>query len=183
MRRPYNTYRNRLFINSWVGIMTGMTLALLFSMGYGKNNTHLIRPQVEVLAIEPQPTPTLIPSRQEELENLKKYLKTVFGKEWKVAFGVAQSECNSSRPEWPKCKLSWRKEHSIGWFQINLAQEEGLGAKVHWDKVPGKTLREKEEWLENPYNSVLIAKFIYDQSGFYPWTAYTNNNYLRTLPK
>lgn len=117
-----------------------------------------------------------------DMEDLKRYLREIFGSDWKVAYSVAQVECNSNRPEWPRCSFSWEKEHSIGWFQINIAQEGGHGKKVHWDKIPGESLEEKEEWLKNPYNNILMAKIIHDRSGsFNPWTGYTSGNYLRVL--
>lgn len=183
-RKPYNTFGNRVFTNSAIALIFLFLLGLLFSMGYGANHEKFLRAEVVVAAdYTPTPTPTMTPTRTQEVNELKNYLKTVFGKEWKTAFGVAQSECNSGRKDWPKCKNSWAKEYSIGWFQINLAQDSGKGAKIHWDKVPGKTLQEKEDWLGNPYNNVLAAKLVYDQSGFNAWTAYTSKNYLRTLPK
>jgi len=120
--------------------------------------------------------------RQQLIAELKVQMKAVFGSEWRIAYAVAEAECNSRRVEWPKCKLSWEKEHSIGWFQINIAQEEGYGKKVHWDKIPGQTLEQKEAWLNDPFNNIIMANVIKERSnGFTDWTAFTNGNYKAQL--
>ena len=120
-------------------------------------------------------------SQKPTVEEVKAYIKQIFGKDWKVAWAVAQNECNSSRAEWPKCKNSWEKEFSIGLLQINIAKDNGRGAKVHWDKIPGETLEEKEEYLLDWRQNILIAHVIYAQSGFWPWTAYSSGAYLKDL--
>lgn len=112
------------------------------------------------------------------VEEVKDYLKVIFGSQWKLAWAVAEAECNHTRREWPYCVNSWEAERSIGMFQINIAKNNGLGAKVHWDKIPGKNLKEKELYLSDWRNNILIAHVIYSQSGFYPWTGYTSGNYL-----
>ena len=149
---------------------------------------------------EPTATPSPIPANTKEVIQEKAevvgdwkkepkhtkdhidYMKTIFGSEWKIAFAVAQNECNSSRKNWPNdCKLSTEKEHSIGWFQINLAQGHGKGAWIHASKVPGDTMKEKEEWLLEPKNNILMAKIIRDRSGWGAWSAYSSGNYLKDL--
>ena len=128
-----------------------------------------------VKVVEPTKKPT---HDKEHIE----YLKTIFGNEWKIAFAVAQNECNSNRKNWPgSCVLSTEKEHSVGWFQINLAQGHGDGAWIHAAKVPGKTIADKEEWLMEPKNNILMAKIIKDRSGWEAWSAYTSGNYKKDL--
>jgi hypothetical protein len=121
------------------------------------------------------------------VKQVQAYLKQIFGSKWKIAWAVAQNECNSKRKEWPVCVNSWGTqntgEHSVGMFQINLARGEGKGAKVHWDKIPaGNTLGEKEVWLGNWKNNILTA-YVVSQGGtnWNPWTAYTSGAYLKDL--
>lgn len=121
------------------------------------------------------------------VDQVKAYIKSIFGGKWKVAWSVAENECGHTRKEWPVCVNSWgntpnKGEYSVGLFQINLARQEGRGARVHWDKVPGKDLNEKQLWLADYRNSVLTA-FVISQGGenWNAWSAYSNGNYLRTL--
>ena len=115
------------------------------------------------------------------LNEYKAYIKTIFGSQWRIAFAVSQSECNYSRKEWPACINSWAKERSLGAFQINIAQDNGHGRKVHWDKIPGETLKDKELWLADWKNNVLMAYRVYKESGWQAWTAYLNKSYKAHL--
>lgn len=110
-------------------------------------------------------------------KEVKDYLKTIFGKHSRVAWAVMQAECNYNRPEWPKCVNSSAVEHSVGEFQINIAKNGGAGKRVHWDKIPGNDLFEKEEWLSDWRNNILMAYKIFQDSGWFPWAGYTSNNY------
>ena len=121
----------------------------------------------------PEPTPTEY--TQEEIE---KYVKTIFGKDSKVAIAISHNECNPANKRYPKCNLKSHVENSVGLFQINI---ESATAKVHWARIPNDTLEEKKEWLENPYNNTLLAYWIFKTSGWNPWSAYTNGNYLRDM--
>lgn len=115
------------------------------------------------------------------VEEVKAYIKTIFGSEWRLAWAVSQAECSPTRKEWPVCVNSWEKERSIGLFQVNIAKNNGLGAKVHWDKIPGKDLKEKELWLADWKNSILMAYRIRMDSGWNAWTAWTSGNYKAHL--
>jgi hypothetical protein len=102
----------------------------------------------------------------------------IFGeKDGKVAYAIAKAESNLNPTRVHRDNV----ECSVGLFQINIVKGDGLGAKVHWDKIPGETLNEKIEWLSVPENNILIAKFIYGSSGFYPWTVYKNGVYKSFL--
>lgn len=68
-------------------------------------------------------------------------------------------------------------EHSVGLFQINLADGFGNGRHIHWDKVKGETLREKEDWLKVPKNNIAVAKIIRDAQGLSAWSVYLNGLY------
>jgi len=106
-------------------------------------------------------------------DEFRKYVQAVFGRNSRVALAVAQAECNKDRLEWPVCVNSWWKEHSIGPFQINL--------KAHQAKVPGATWQEKEEWLADWRNNVIMSHKIFSDSGWYPWSVFTNKGYLKYL--
>lgn len=122
------------------------------------------------------------------VKQVQDYLKQIFGKDWRLAWAVAQNECNSKRPEWPVCVNSWGDsyttgEHSVGIFQISIARQSGHGKKVHWDKIPaGNTLGEKEAWLGNWKNNILTAYVVsHGGTNWNPWTAFTSGNYKKDL--
>ena len=99
------------------------------------------------------------------------YIKTIFGKNWRVAVAVAKAECWGLHQE---CRLVTEREHSVSIWQINI--------KAHAAKIPGKTLEEKELWLVSDHrHATLIAKLIFDESGFWPWTAYKTGAYKKYL--
>lgn len=106
--------------------------------------------------------------------DVKEYIKTIFGKDWKVAYAVARCESGLKS----KANLKSSVENSIGIFQINIQSDT---AKVHYSRIPGNTLEAKKEWLENPYNNTLMAYWIFTKSGWNPWTGFTNNCYLNFL--
>jgi len=116
------------------------------------------------------------PPTQKEIES---YVKTIFGKDAKVAIAVSHHECSPSNRSYPACVNKSDIEHSIGLFQINLYNKKHW---IHAQKVPGKTMEEKIEWLSDPFNNTLVAyKIFKDWNGFEAWTAYTSNAYLISL--
>ena len=108
------------------------------------------------------------------LEEKKDYIRFKFGENYQVACMVAYGESlrgngvNSSPVE-----------RSSGVFQINLADNYGYGNKIHWNKVPGDTLEEKEAWLLNPKNNIDLA---YEMSNggtsWGQWEAWNRKTYL-----
>lgn len=141
---------------------------------------HLITPVGAYTGAEAVPTPTPNPR---DLTQYYPLAKSLFGSQWKIALAVAESECNSSRKEWPRCVNSWAKEHSVGWGQINLAKDGGGGKWVHASKIPGKTINDKAEWLMNPENNLLAMHLVWLAAGksFSPWTGFTSGNYQAQL--
>ena len=119
--------------------------------------------------------------KDEYVKNIKDFVYQTFGEKGNIAWAIAESECNHTRKEYPRCVNSTEVEHSIGIFQISIARDFGKGAWVHWNKIPGDTLEEKEEWLKDPFNNTLMARFIYGTSGFYPWSVFKNGVYLDKL--
>src|SRR3990167_5881711 len=113
--------------------------------------------------------------RQEEIEA---YIKTIFGKDAKVAIAVSRNECSPQNPYYPRCAYHTQYEYSVGIFQINLYNANHW---IHAKKVPGETMGEKIEWLKDPFHNTLIAYKIFSDSGFTPWVAYTSNAYLKDL--
>jgi hypothetical protein len=116
------------------------------------------------------------------VQEVKDYLRVIYGNRWKLAWAVAEAECNHTRKEWPMCSFSWAKELSIGILQINIAKDEGRGAWVHWEKIPGNNLQEKQAWLMDWKHNILMA-FVISKGGtdFGPWTGFTSNNYKKFL--
>lgn len=110
--------------------------------------------------------------------DIENYIKTIFGKDAKVAIAVSHNECGPTNKLYPKCNLHTEVENSVGLFQINI---ESVTTKVHWSRIPGKTLEEKKTWLENPYNNTLLAYWIFQTSGWNPWSAYTSGRYLNDM--
>ena len=118
----------------------------------------------------------------------KTYVQKIFGSEWKTAVAVSQCECSNKRKEWPVCINSWgtnngNGEHSVGAFQINLARNGGKGAWVHAEKIPGVTIGQKEIWLSDFKQNVMMAKIIRDNNGWGVWTGFTNGCYKTKLNK
>jgi hypothetical protein len=104
--------------------------------------------------------------------DVKEYIKVIFGNNWQTAYAIAQAESGLRS----NAKHTSGFEYSIGIFQINLRSSY---AKVHYDRVPGKTLEEKEEWLKDPYNNTLMAYWIQSKSGWNPWSTYSDKTYLK----
>lgn len=129
----------------------------------------LVMAQIETVEREPEP---------DNQKDMLTYIKTMFGKEWKTAYAIAKAESGmkmTASNVWEDGKRNFG-EHSVCIFQINIRKS------AHYDKVPGKTLNEKELWLISDYrNCILMAKIIRDGSGWYAWTAYTNGSYLRFM--
>lgn len=157
------------------GLMVGMVMGLFVPV-----HPPLVSAESNFVA---EVTP--VPQPKTKLEKYYPLAKSLFGKEWKTAIAVAEAECNSNRRDWPRCVNTWEKERSVGWGQINLATHEGRGKKVHWDKIPGQTLQEKEEWLKNPENNLIAMHLVWLNAGksFRPWSAFTNGNFKFQLPK
>lgn len=126
----------------------------------------------------PIPTPTLTMEQVRDVEEIDSYIDTIFRGNAKVAKAVYRNECGVTRKEFPRCRFTTPHEDSVGLFQINLQSKAG---KVHYDRVPGETLEEKVEWLKYPKNNVLVAYWIFQHSGWNPWTAYTSGNYLKDM--
>jgi hypothetical protein len=107
--------------------------------------------------------------------DVKEYIKVIFGNNWQTAYAIAQAESGLKND----AKLSTNFEYSIGLFQINL---RSAYAKVHYDRVPGKTLEEKETWLSDPYNNILMAYWIESKAGNWEaWSTFTNGSYKNYL--
>jgi len=129
---------------------------------------------VPVVITTPAPEVSLVDtSEQESVEN---YIKIIFGSEWRVARAVHYNECGPSHRDYPRnCRLTTGAEDSIGIFQINIQSKD---TKIHWSRIPGETLEDKVEWLNDPYNNTLMAYWIFTKSSWYPWSAYTSGRYL-----
>jgi hypothetical protein len=120
-------------------------------------------------AKSPKPT-------QKEIES---YIKTIFGKDGRVAVAVSHHECGPTNKAYPGCVLQSDVEYSVGVFQINLKNKTHM---IHAAKVPGNSIEEKAENLKDPYINTLIAyKIFKDSNGFTPWSAYLNKSYLSSL--
>lgn len=127
-------------------------------------------------------TPTESPekTRQEQQKEIEAYIKTIFGKDGKLAVAVSRNECGVTYKTYPRCRYTTDKEDSIGIFQINIQSKT---TKVHWARIPGETLEEKVEWLKDPHNNTLMAYWIFSASGnsFNAWSAYTSGRYEKDM--
>lgn len=133
------------------------------------------------------PTPTVSPAPQtvlvlvEQYEPIKQYINTIFGRNAATAYAVAFAESgkwdkDTGRPYFLSSAVNASSiETSVGVFQINL---KSAVAKVHYDRIPGQSLEEKIQWLQNPYQNVLYAYWIYSTSTFAPWSTYSDGKYL-----
>ncbi len=125
-----------------------------------------------------KPTPTQTPEQIATQKEIEGYIKTIFGKDARIAIAVSHNECSPKNQMYPKCNLHTNAENSVGLFQINIQSET---ARVHWNRIPGKTLDEKKVWLDDPYNNTLLAYWIFQTSGWTPWSAFTSGRYLNDL--
>lgn len=177
----YNsTYMSLLFIP-----LLALPFYLLNNQPVEKAHAQIISPIPSGVSVSPTmtPEPTRIVEEtpksskynQEEIEN---YIRTIFGSDAKVAIAVSHGECNPANRTYPKCQLKSSVENSIGLFQINI---QSATTKIHWSRIPGKTLEEKKTWLEDPYNNTLMAYWIFSKSGWFPWSAFTNGSYEKFL--
>lgn len=121
-----------------------------------------------------------------ERQQIIEYIVEVFGEDSVKALGIAKAESgfNPNKEGIHRAgHYSWssptyKGECSIGLFQINLAEDGCEGKWVHASKVPGKTFQEKIDWLKVPENNIMFAKEnIFDNSGWSPWSTYTNGSY------
>jgi len=132
----------------------------------------------------PSVVPTITPAPTNEAtsgqEEIDAYIRTIFGKDAKVALAIQRVECNPKNKTYPRCVYHTDHEYSVGIFQINLFNKSHW---IHAKKVPGKTMEEKIEWLKDPYNNTLIAHKIFSDSGFQPWAGYTGGRYLDHMGK
>jgi hypothetical protein len=112
-------------------------------------------------------------SRQQE--EIDAYIRTIFGKDAKVAIAVNRVECNPKNKAYPRCVYHTEHEYSVGIFQINLFNKSHA---IHAAKVPGKTMDDKIESLKDPFINTLVAHKIFTDSGFQPWAGYTSGRYL-----
>lgn len=153
--------------------------------------TSIIHAKEEV--VSPSPTPD---EKYEKLievveeaetnpkEQIKEKIREVFGEDAEIAIAIATAESglvSDKSNVWGDPNNPKRGECSIGLFQINLKSNGCEGVNVHASKIPGDTLEEKIEWLKVPENNILIAKFIYGSSGWYPWSVYKNGKYKQFL--
>jgi hypothetical protein len=127
------------------------------------------------------PEYTQLPNEPKEynLDNLggiKEYMRDTFKGNYQLACKIMYGESHGN----PGHVNATKFEHSVGLFQINLAEEYGFGWKVHWDKVPGSGLAEKTIWLQNPKNNIDLA---YEMSSggtsWGAWSAYTSGSYAK----
>lgn len=183
-------FKPKRFNNSWKSVL--ILILLMFCIGsYGRLCRLLeIRTAEANQAGEIKAQLLKVEKEKKELEaklvidptpsqsDIEKYIKVIFGKNAKVAIAVSHHECSPKNKQYPKCVAVSDKEYSVGIFQINLKNKT---QKVHFDKIPAKTFEAKVEWLKNPMNNVLIAKAIFADSGFSPWSAYTNLSYLKSM--
>lgn len=107
-------------------------------------------------------------------EDIEKYIKTIFRGNSKMAIEVTHHECSPQHKLYPRCEKNDNIEWSCGIWQINLRDPNTMKL-IHAAKIPGETLEEKCEWLKDPYQSTLVAYYIYSHQDFCPWTWYKNN--------
>ena len=135
----------------------------------------------------PSPTPQSIvsgtPNVQalaQEKESIRQYINTIFTRNAQIAFAIALAEGGFTykgvRYFRPAAVHHSDVETSIGIFQVNIQSKD---AKVHYDQIPGKDLEEKIEWLQDPYNSVIFAYWMYStHNNFEAWSVFTDGTYL-----
>ena len=165
---------------AYIAIFLSFLLPIVLSIQNWMNSESVV---VIASTTTASPTPsTVVGQATTEVEPVvdkyKDLIKDIFGDEWEVAYAIAMAESHMNPDAVHKDVNEW----SIGLFQINIRKGDGVGAKVHWEKIPGDTGEEKEEWLKKPKNNILTAKFLYGSSGFYPWSVYKNGSYKEFLP-
>lgn len=145
--------------------------------------TPTVSPAAMAITADPtvSPVPQTVSALIEQYEPIKQYINTIFGRNAATAYAVAFAESgkwdkDTGRPYFVSSAVNASGiETSVGVFQINL---KSAVAKVHYDRIPGQSLADKIEWLQNPYHNVLFAYWIYSTSGFHPWSVYSSGKYL-----
>lgn len=152
-----------MIIVSIVGTYAKARVAEAHALGISEMNTVISDRSAELTTSSPQ------------AKEINTYMKTIFGENYNMAHAVQQVECSDRNPAYPKCiNRNLPIEYSCGIFQINI--------KAHWNKIPvGKTYQEKCDYLNNPYNNILVAYKIFSDQGFQPWSGYTSGRYLKNL--
>jgi hypothetical protein len=144
-------------------------------------------PQAVIAVVAEQPpAPHTETDPIAEREAIHRYISTIFRGSASTAYAISLAE-GKARSLYkgevvydPKAIRKTSSEYSVGIFQINIESEY---AKVHFDRVPGKTTEEKVSWLQDPYNNTLFAYWVYStHENFEPWTSYTGGKYLAYLP-
>lgn len=179
--------RGKFYTKEWIGILSVIIFMcysgrLAFQDLVGRIDnvfaTEIVSPLPDV-PTEKVPVPFYIDTSDVRLvteqEEIEAYIKTIFGKDAKTAIAISHKECNPKNKSYPHCVLSTTREHSVGIFQINIQSHT---AKIHSARIPGDTLEEKETWLKNPKNNTLMAYWIYEKSGWNPWSVYKSGAYL-----
>ncbi len=114
---------------------------------------------------------------QWDKEDIKVFIQEVFGEDWKTAWAIAMGESKLDR----EAENRKYPDFSIGLFQINL--------RAHADKVPGKRIEDKIEWLKDPENNIRMAYLVKEEreklggNGFNAWTVYDRGIYKKYLPR
>lgn len=190
--------RNRKFRAKWVLVILFAIMIVDCIAGYGYAQKDAITVKAAVLAQDNQVKEASLSATLSENDALLKeleaykakhpnpteqeieaYVKTIFGKDAKVAIEVSHHECWKWDKKYPKCNLKSSVENSVGLFQINL---ENKNHWVHAARIPGKTIPEKELWLENPLNNTLYAYWLFSRSGnFCAWSGFTKHAYIQEM--
>lgn len=181
-----NQHRNKYGLDYKTKFRIFMCLCFALVVSYLGNQTvqerdfrkNVVSPLPDSISIKP----TKVYAVENDLtqKEIDKYIRTIFGPEYKTAMAIQRGECNPANPRYPYCRNISGIEHSIGIFQINIMRHSD-GKHIHWDKIPGENLEEKEHFLLDPLNNVLIAYKIFKDSGWTAWSAYTNGSYEQFL--
>lgn len=134
----------------------------------------IISPVATQSAVLKVSTPSAVIKPQYTQEDIEAYIKTIFGRDGAMAVQVSHHECSPSHKMYPGCVKKDNIEWSCGIWQINLRDPKTMKL-IHAAKVPGDTLEDKCNWLKDPYQSTLVAFYIYSHQDFCPWTWYKNN--------
>ena len=121
--------KKKRMIDTWeFTLIAGATFIVLLGMlGYFARQEGIVHAYAQMPIVSPlsetklSPTPTETPKEsvptQEEIEA---YVKTIFGKDARVAIAVSKNECNPANKQYPYCVFHTPHEYSVGIFQINL---------------------------------------------------------------
>lgn len=93
-------------------------------------------------------------------------IKKHFGPDWKLAYAIARAESG--------LRCGAVGDHAIAYWADNIEYGKSYGVF----QIRHLQGRPEPKKLQDCEYNIMYAKQLFDRSGFYPWSAFTNDSYL-----